>query len=52
VNKDINREFVSSNKKGEQLLNNLSQQENKLGQNVRQIISFARDMVRVTEDGS
>jgi membrane-bound metal-dependent hydrolase YbcI (DUF457 family) len=52
ANKNINREFVSSNKKGEQLLKNLSQQDNHLGHNIRQIESFARGMLRVTQQWS
>ncbi len=46
-NKDIDREFVSSNKKGENLIESLSQQDNNLGKNLRQINSFSRDMTRV-----
>lgn len=47
-NKDINREFVSSNKKGENLIESLSQQDNHLAKNLRQINNFSRDMNRIT----
>ena len=52
--KNINREFVSSNKKWESLITSLSQKDNHLSKNLRQIRNFSRDMLRVTlnnEDG-
>ena len=46
-NKKINREFVSSNKKWENLISSLSKQDNDIGENLRKITNFSRNMNRI-----